>query len=134
MSPDYLIVGEVRDGHAALSLFRAMMTGHFGSCTFHADSPREAVRRLTTVLGADADVRPSEAHQLIAEAIDLLVQIGIRDEIRRVTAVANVAKELRNGEIHFDPIYTLDDSSPAGSPRWNKVGELRQRIVAETSF
>jgi pilus assembly protein CpaF len=86
------------------------------------------------VLGADADVRPSEAHQLIAEAIDLLVQIGIRDEIRRVTAVANVGKELLNGEIFFDPVYIFDDHSPAGSPQWNKVGELRPRIVAETSF
>ena len=53
MSPDYLILGEVRDGQAGLSLFRAMMTGHSGASTFHADSPREAVRRLTTVLGAD---------------------------------------------------------------------------------
>jgi ATP-binding cassette subfamily C protein CydC len=50
MSPDYLILGEVRDGHAGLSLFRAMMTGHSGACTFHADSPREAARRLFEVV------------------------------------------------------------------------------------
>ena len=56
LSPDYLILGEVRDGHSGLSLFRALMTGHAGACTFHADTPREAVRRLTTVLGADAGV------------------------------------------------------------------------------
>ncbi|GIV63601.1 MAG: hypothetical protein KatS3mg045_0940 [Bellilinea sp.] len=105
MSPDYLILGEVRDGHAGLSLFRAMMTGHSGACTFHADNPREAVRRLTTVLGADAGVSPSDALQLIAEAIDLLVQIGIRDEVRRVTVIANVAKELVNGDIRFEPIF-----------------------------
>ena len=54
MSPDYLIIGEVRDGAAAMSLFRALMTGHSGACTFHADSPREAARRLATVMGADA--------------------------------------------------------------------------------
>lgn len=134
MSPDYLILGEVRDGHAGLSLFRAMMTGHSGACTFHADNPREAVRRLTTVLGADAGVSPSDALQLIAEAIDLLVQIGIRDEVRRVTVIANVAKELKNGDIRFEPIYRLDDPSPESQPRWVKVGDLRPRIMAETSY
>ena len=41
ISPDYLIVGEVRDGQAAMALFRAMMTGHSGACTFHADSPKK---------------------------------------------------------------------------------------------
>jgi pilus assembly protein CpaF len=51
MSPDYLVIGEVRDGIAAMSLFRARMTGHSGACTFHADSPKEAVRRLATVMG-----------------------------------------------------------------------------------
>jgi pilus assembly protein CpaF len=58
MSPDYLVIGEVWDGVAAMSLFRALMTGHSGACTFHADNPREAVRRLATVMGADAGVRP----------------------------------------------------------------------------
>jgi pilus assembly protein CpaF len=134
MSPDYLILGEVRDGHAGLSLFRAMMTGHSGACTFHADNPREAVRRLTTVLGADAGVSPSDALQLIAEAIDLLVQIGIRDEVRRVTVIANVAKELKNGDIRFEPIYRLDDQLPESQPSWVKVGDLRLRILAETSL
>jgi pilus assembly protein CpaF len=134
MSPDYLILGEVRDGHAGLSLFRAMMTGHSGACTFHADNPREAVRRLTTVLGADAGVSPSDALQLIAEAIDLLVQIGIRGEVRRVTVIANVVKELTNGDIRFEPIYLLDDPSPEGQPRWVKAVDLRPRILAETSL
>ena len=134
MSPDYLILGEVRDGHAGLSLFRAMMTGHAGACTFHADNPREAVRRLTTVMGADAGVSPADGLQLIAEAIDLLVQIGIRDEVRRVTVIANLAKELENGDIHFEPIYRLNDPSPDSQPLWTKVGDLRQRILAETSL
>lgn len=134
MSPDYLILGEVRDGHAGLSLFRAMMTGHAGACTFHADSPREAIRRLTTVLGADAGVGPADAVQLIAEAVDLLVQIGIRNEVRRVTVVANIAKELQNGDICFKPIYRFDDRSPVNQHRWEKVGELSNRIMAESIY
>ena len=125
MSPDYLIIGEVRDGRAAMSLFRALMTGHCGACTFHADSPREAVRRLATVMGADAAVRPHEANQMIADAVDLLVQIGIRHEIRRVVVIANVAKELKNGDVWFEPIFRYDEASPAEDPRWEQVGELQ---------
>jgi len=124
MSPDYLVIGEVRDGLAAMSLFRALMTGHSGACTFHADSPREAARRLATVMGADAGVRPHEANQMICDAVDLLVQIGIRHEVRRVTAISNVAKDLKNGDVYFDPIYRYMEKSSAAESRWEKAGEL----------
>ena len=129
MSPDYLIIGEVRDGRAAMSLFRALMTGHSGACTFHADSPREAARRLATVMGADAGVRSNEANQMIADAVDLLVQIGIRHEMRRVVAIANVSKELVKGDVGFDPIYRYDETSPVGQPRWEASGALNPRLI-----
>lgn len=127
MSPDYLIIGEVRDGAAAMSLFRALMTGHSGACTFHADSPREAARRLATVMGADAGVRAHEANQMIADAVDLLVQIGIRHEIRRVVQVANVSKELKSGDVWFEPIFRYNEQSPVGNPAWEKLGKLHSR-------
>ena len=124
MSPDYLVIGEVRDGMAAMSLFRALMTGHSGACTFHADSPREAARRLATVMGADAGVRPHEANQMISDAVDLLVQIGIRHEVRRVIAISNVAKDLKNGDVYFEPIYRYVEESLAKEPCWESIGEL----------
>jgi len=62
MSPDYLVIGEVRDGVAAMSLFCALMTGHSMVFTFHVDSPHEVACRLATVMGADAGVRPQEAN------------------------------------------------------------------------
>jgi pilus assembly protein CpaF len=129
MSPDYLIIGEVRDGRAAMSLFRALMTGHSGACTFHADSPREAARRLATVMGADTGVRAHEANQMIADAVDLLVQIGIRHETRRVVAIANVSKELKSGDVGFDPIFRYDETSLDGTPRWEQIGELKPRLI-----
>ncbi|PWB50525.1 MAG: CpaF family protein [Anaerolineales bacterium] len=132
MSPDYLILGEVRDGQAGLSLFRAMMTGHSGASTFHADSPREAVRRLTTVLGADTGMRPADALRLISEAVDVLVQIGIRHEVRRVTVIANVVKELKNSDIAFEPVYRYEELPTDVQPRWEKVGDLHPRLQAET--
>jgi pilus assembly protein CpaF len=124
MSPDYLVIGEVRDGIAAMSLFRALMTGHSGACTFHADSPREAVRRLATVMGADAGVKPHEANQMISDAVDLLVQIGIRHEVRRVVAISNVAKDLKNGDVFFEPIFRYFEESLATEPSWEILGEL----------
>jgi pilus assembly protein CpaF len=124
MSPDYLVIGEVRDGMAAMSLFRALMTGHSGACTFHADSPREAARRLATVMGADAGVKPHEANQMISDAVDLLVQIGIRHEVRRVVAISNVSKDLKNGDVFFEPIYRYLEESLVTEPRWDKVGTL----------
>ena len=129
MSPDYLIIGEVRDGRAAMSLFRALMTGHSGACTFHADSPREAARRLATVMGADAGVRSNEANQMIADAVDLLVQIGIRHETRRVVAISNVSKELVKGDVGFDPIFRYDETSPMAKPRWETTGALKPRLI-----
>lgn len=123
MSPDYLVIGEVRDGTAAMSLFRALMTGHSGACTFHADSPREAVRRLATVMGADAGVRAHEANQMICDAIDLLVQLGIRQEVRRVTAISRVAKELKNGDVFFKPVFRYSESSSSESTVWLTVAE-----------
>jgi len=127
MSPDYLIIGEVRDGRAAMSLFRALMTGHSGACTFHADSPREAARRLATVMGADSGVRPHEANQMIADAVDLLIQIGIRNEVRRVLSISNISRELKNGEVWFEPIFRLSDRGAGMGPCWEKVGELHSR-------
>jgi len=124
MSPDYLVIGEVRDGMAAMSLFRALMTGHSGACTFHADSPREAARRLATVMGADAGVKPHEANQMISDAVDLLVQIGIRHEVRRVVAISNVSKDLKNGDVFFEPIFRYFEESLATEPSWEKLGEL----------
>ncbi len=120
MSPDYLIIGEVRDGRAAQALFRAMMTGHSGACTFHADSPREAASRLATIMGADAGVKKADANQMTADSVDVLVQIGIRHEKRCVTTIAKVARELKGGEVWFEPLYLYDESSKPEEPRWRR--------------
>ncbi len=118
MSPDYLVIGEVRDGMAAMSLFRALMTGHSGACTFHADSPREAVRRLATIMGADAGVRGHEANQMIVDAIDLLVQIGIRQEVRRIVAISTLNKDLKNGDIYCESEFQYSEESTLEKLIW----------------
>jgi pilus assembly protein CpaF len=75
-------------------------------------------------MGADAGVKPHEANQMISDAVDLLVQIGIRHEVRRVIAISNVAKDLKNGDVFFEPIYRYLEESLITEPRWDKVGTL----------
>jgi len=123
MSPDYLIVGEVRDGYAAMALLRALMTGHAGACTLHADSPREALERLSTLLGSEKGVSPHDAARMVASSVDLLVQIQIVEEVRRVTSIARLEKHLQDGEAVFTPLWRYDETSTPEKPRWSLVEE-----------
>ncbi len=92
MRPDRIIVGEARGGEA-LDMLQAMNTGHDGSLsTVHANSPRDAVARLETmVLMAGMDLPVRAIREQIASALDLLVHITrLRDGSRRVTHVTEV--------------------------------------------
>jgi pilus assembly protein CpaF len=92
MRPDRIVIGEVRDG-AALDLLQAMNTGHNGSLTtVHANSPRDAIARLETmVLMAGLDLPVRAIREQISSAIDLIVhQERLRDGTRRVTHVTEV--------------------------------------------
>jgi len=128
MSPDYLVLGEVRDGYAAMALLRAMMTGHAGACTLHADSPEEALRRLATLLGSEKGVSPHDATRMIASSVDLLVQINIIDEVRRVTAIARLEKKSRDEDARITPLWRYDElNSTPGQPRWLQVEETEKK-------
>jgi len=120
LSPDYLIVGEVRDGQAAMALFRAMMTGHSGACTFHADNAEEAVERMATILGTDQRIGREPALQMIASSVDLLVQIGIRKEVRRVTSISTILPGRVGETLQFRHLYRLMESSVNDQPVWEK--------------
>jgi len=92
MRPDRIVVGEVRGGEA-LDMLQAMNTGHDGSlCTVHANTPRDAISRLETmVLMAGMDLPARAIREQIASSIDLVVQIArMRDGSRRVTHVTEV--------------------------------------------
>ena len=124
MSPDYLIVGEVRDGRAAMALLRALMTGHAGACTLHADSPREAFERLATLMGSDKGVSPRDAARMISASVDILVQIGIVNELRSVTSIARVDKKLHGGEVWFTPLWRHCEISQDDADRWRRVNDV----------
>jgi len=131
MSPDRLIVGEVRKGDAALALFRAQMSDHPGLSTFHAEDPYAAVHRLSVIMFSDAGVRIEAAKAFFASAVDLYVQINFvsvdgdnrplniheADAIReaggqvrtsrRVTGIWQIEPSLKGGDVQFTPLYNL---------------------------
>lgn len=121
MSPDYLVVGEVRDGQAAATLMDALSTGHAGACTYHADTPRDAFVRMGNSIQRDVGGTPKTSATTIANGLDLYVQINIVKEIRRVTLIAHVENELKGGDVWWNPVYKYDWDSPADKPRWEKV-------------
>jgi pilus assembly protein CpaF len=93
MRPDRIVIGEVRGGEA-LDMLQAMNTGHDGSLTtLHANTPRDAISRLETmVLMAGMDLPAASARQQIASAIDLIVQQSrLTDGSRKVTYISEVS-------------------------------------------
>ena len=92
MRPDRIVIGEVRGGES-LDMLQAMNTGHDGSIsTVHANSPRDAISRLETlVLMAGMDLPLRAIREQIASAVNLIVHISrLRDGSRRVTHVTEV--------------------------------------------
>ncbi len=92
MRPDRIVVGEVRSGEA-LDMLQAMNTGHDGSLTTgHANSPRDTLSRLETmVLMAGMDLPVRAIREQIASAVDVIVQQArLRDGSRRITHITEV--------------------------------------------
>jgi pilus assembly protein CpaF len=93
MRPDRIIVGECRGGEA-LDMLQAMNTGHDGSMTtVHANSPRDALSRIETlVLMAGMELPLKVVRQQVASAVDVIVQQSrLKDGTRRVTAISEIA-------------------------------------------
>jgi pilus assembly protein CpaF len=92
MRPDRIVIGEVR-GEEALDMLQAMNTGHDGSLTtVHANTPRDALTRIETMIAMGATNLPERAmRQQIASAIQLVVQQSrLSDGARRVTTISEI--------------------------------------------
>lgn len=105
MRPSRIVVGEVR-GAEAVDMLQAMNTGHSGSLsTGHANSAKDILYRLETMVLMGMDIPLSAIRQQIASAIDVIVHIGrLQDGSRRVLEVAEV-DALQGGEIQLHPLY-----------------------------
>jgi pilus assembly protein CpaF len=113
MRPDRIVVGEVRGGEA-LDMLQAMNTGHEGSLTtVHANSPRDALSRIETmVLMSGLDLPLRAIREQIANALDIVVQLSRRpDGSRVVSAITEV--QGREGEtITLQDIFTRRGDGP----------------------
>ncbi len=109
MRPDRIIVGEVRGGEA-LDMLQAMNTGHDGSLsTVHANSPRDALARLETmVLMSGVELPIRAIREQVSSALDILVHLTrLRDGTRRVTQVSEV-EGMEGDTIVLQDIFYFD--------------------------
>jgi pilus assembly protein CpaF len=112
MRPDRIVIGECRGGET-LDMLQAMNTGHEGSIsTVHANSPRDAISRLETlVLMAGMDLPLRAVREQISAAVDVIVQISrLKDGTRRITHITEV--QGMEGEIvTLQDAFTFDYSA-----------------------
>jgi pilus assembly protein CpaF len=128
MRPDRIIVGEVR-GPETLDMLQAMNTGHEGSLTtIHANSPRDALARLETlVLTAGVDLPLRAIREQVASAFDVLVQITrLVDGSRRISHVTEVLR------MESD-VITLQDIFLARPPDEESANAQVMRLLSQLS-
>jgi pilus assembly protein CpaF len=124
MRPDRLVIGECR-GAEALDMLQAMNTGHDGSLsTLHANSPRDALARLETmVLMTGYDLPLRAIREQVASAVDLMIQIErMQDGTRKVVAITEVQR-MESEVITLQDLYTFQVDSISATKK--VVGELR---------
>jgi pilus assembly protein CpaF len=112
MRPDRIIVGEVR-GAEALDMLQAMNTGHEGSlCTVHANSPRDALSRIETMVMMTGFELPLRAiRQQTSSALDLIVQLDrFEDGSRRVSAITEVQR-MESEVVTLQELYRFEIES-----------------------
>ena len=105
MRPDRIIVGEVRGGEA-MDMLQALNTGHEGSLsTAHANSAKDMLSRLETMVLMGVDLPLEAIRRQIASGVDILVHLGrMRDKSRKLLEVTEVCG-FENGEIQIRPLY-----------------------------
>jgi len=120
MRPNRIVVGEVR-GSEALDMLQAMNTGHDGSLsTGHANSTKDMISRLETMVLSGANLPILVVRQQISSAIDILVHLSrLRDRSRRVTEISEVLG-MESGEVQVSPLF-----------RFRESGEKDGRIIGE---
>ena len=124
MRPDRIVVGECRGGEA-LDMLQAMNTGHDGSLTtLHANTPRDALSRLETmVLMSGMDLPLKVVRQQIASAVDLIIQqTRLKDGSRKVTAVTEVVG-MEGDTVVMTDVFKFEQTGVG--PNGKILGELK---------
>ena len=125
MRPERIIVGEVR-GAETLDMLQAMNTGHDGSLsTGHANSTKDMLSRMETMVLMGAEGLPLEAiRQQISSAVDIIIHLSrLRDHSRKTMEISEVMG-LKDGEIELNPLYVFEESEENTMDK--VVGELKR--------
>lgn len=114
MRPERIIVGECR-GAEALDMLQAMNTGHDGSLsTGHANSCRDMLARLETMVLMGMELPLAAIRSQIASGIDILVHLGrLRDKSRRVLHITEITG-ICEGEIQLNELFRFEEDSGGG--------------------
>jgi pilus assembly protein CpaF len=124
MRPDRIVIGECRAGEA-LDMLQAMNTGHDGSLTtVHANSARDAISRLETlVLMAGVDLPLKVVRQQISAAVDLIVQQSrLKDGTRKLTSITEVAG-MEGDTVVLSDIFRFEQTG--AGPDGKVMGQLK---------
>lgn len=130
MRPDRIIVGEVR-GSEAIDMLQALNTGHDGSLsTGHANSSKDMLTRLETMVLMGMDLPLTAVRRQIASGVDIIVHLGrLRDKSRRVLEITEVLG-FEKEEIRTAPLYEFQESGEQNSI---VMGELvKVNVLAHT--
>ena len=126
MTPQWLVVGEVRGGEA-LTLLRAQMSGHNGLSSIHASSASDAVETFTLLVNLFGGSRYERRalKELFTRAVDYVIHVGL-DAFgrRRVLTIHEVDKSLKGGNVWLLPRFEYDAAgSTAEEPAWQATPE-----------
>lgn len=128
MRPDRLIVGEVR-GKEAVDMLQSVNVGHYGMTTVHANSVRDVVSRLETMVLMGMDLPLNAIRKQIVSGFDLMIHLGrLRDGSRRVLEIAEPLS-VTGEEVQIQTLFrfyeTGEDKRGKVSGEVRKVGELK---------
>ena len=128
MSPNRIIVGEVR-GKECLDMLNAMNTGHDGSIsTGHANSSTDMLKRMETMVLQGADLPLPSIRNMIASAIEIMVHLGrTKDHKRRVLEIAEVMG-IENGEVKLKKLYQYNGKILEKLSDLHNEDKLRSRL------
>lgn len=130
MRPTRLIVGEVR-GEEAIDMLQAMNTGHDGSMsTGHANSPKDMLERLETMVLMGMQIPAVSVQRQIASGVDLIVHLGrLRDRSRKVLEITEIVGYEKE-EILLNPLFVFEEEGEKDGKIIGtlvKKGELKRR-------
>lgn len=111
MRPDRIIIGEVR-GEEAMDMLQAMNTGHDGSLTtIHANSPRDALMRLETLVSiSGVNISPETLRKYISSALDIIIQVArLADGSRKMISIQEIAG-MESNIITLQEIFSFEQT------------------------